>query len=556
MNDAETIISTQRPAKMTDTIIELRVPASRLDCVSWISLQSPDIVADCLETCRAARNCLLQELGREEVAKLSSEIAALQAELIKSERTASTKLEKALAEALDAQKKQLSANFSETWSHQVKDLEDRCTRLVKELHDADQRHALRLAEDKELFRVQYSQQVESIRKETAHELVATKKAADQQAEAAKKYWQEVQKLNDEIKGLYQKHSQDLHQAQERHYNETKQMHAEREELAGQYKEFVSSFRGSATQIGIVGEELVAKVHEGMNLGTWYDTSHENSCGMADAQWKMDFPNCPQMSCLVEIKNSSRLHTAKDLKKFSDDVSEATRQQRANCALMISLTSRIQNTKGMLDLKFEHGVPILRASRSVDSPLPAQTLVEMALTTMVSMWPLIQKQRGQNSTDSVFESIAELFEAQLVEVTKLSKQIDDIDRTGRSLQRTAGQLRKSRDALATGVDGVRIQFPQLMPSKEDCTSETPTEDPWTLEEAQTLFDCIHSYKQSHHGRYPKVITDLTSLPEEIASFVNDWGLDMKTAVEKAKAQVPKGPKRARTAPPPEEEVEAE
>jgi hypothetical protein len=463
-------------------------------------------------------------------------------------------LRKRLAAQEDAQEKVLEAERSRLLLEHKKALdkdraaqkldlvalEERCARVSAELQQVEQRHSLRLAEEKELLKDIAAQQLEQLRQEKSQELAAKTQAFEQQAEAAGKYWAEVQKLNLEIRELCQKHSEELLRLKDEHGQHTKELYTERESLAEKY---LSTFRGSTASVGQVGEDFVARVQSELSLGTWIDTSHTAAPGCSDALWEMDFPNCCKLSALVEIKHTQRLHSVHDIKKFSDDVSEAARQGKINCAVLISLATRIQNTRP-LHLSFEHGVAVLKASRSADDALPARSLVELALTTLATAWPLVQRRRGERPDESIFCSISELFDSQLTEVTKLSKQADELDKNGRSLQRLAVQLRKTRDALAKGVDTVRIQFPQLVTAEEEQDEEGNL---WAEPPALALLDAIQQFKLARHGHYPKSFKELTgSLSPEVRAFVEAQSVDIKDAVARAKTLVPKGPKRARLA----------
>lgn len=589
-------------------------------CSAWISTQPPSIVADVLDLSQGAYNALSREVGKGEVAKVSRELAALQSKLVQAEQTAKEKIEEAvqeerqkaaarledqqrgwseeiarerddktfrlaslkeretslvqeiadterasrereaafraqlqeqetqLGQALEAQKAKLleeqerALSQASLWHQKdLTALEDRYSRVAAELNQVEQKHSLRMAEERELLKESATQQVEQIRKEMAHELAAKVAALEQQTAAAGKYWEEVQRLNAELRELAAKHSDDI-----------KQMCLEKESIADKY---LGTFRGSTAAVGQIGEDFVAQVHADLNLGSWTDTSRVSAPGHSDAFWEVDFANCSKLSCLVEVKNSQRLHSVHDIKKFTDDVSEAGRQGRINCALLISLSARIPDTRP-LQLSLEYGVVILRASRSASDHLPPRSLVETALNTLATAWPLVQRHRSeQNSgadSEVIFNSVAELFEAQLAEVTKLSKQADELDKNGRCLQRIASQVRKSRDALAKGVDTVRIMYPQLVLTEEDdercggASAAVDAENMWLEPGAASLLDAIFKFKESKHGRYPKTYKDLAgTIDSEATAFVDARRIDVKDAVARAKAQVPKGQKRART-----------
>ena len=238
-----------------------------------------------------------------------------------------------------------------------------------------------------------------------------------------------------------------------------------------------------------------------------------------------------MKCLVEVKRVASLHTQKDVAKFWSNVDTNMRASRINAAIFLSLSARIDDTRP-LDVKMYNGIPVLQASRSAEDFLPAAQLIEMSFYTFASLWPAIARSRGDD-TGGLLDAVARHFEAQVEELTKLSKKIDNVERMAITLQREAVGMKKIRDTLCTGVDQVRLQYPQLTLS-EEAHSAVEQGDAWTSANGKALLAAIAAYKTAKKGRYPKGLHDL-EVAEEVLTFASGLPNCFEKAVALVKSQ---------------------
>lgn len=267
-------------------------------------------------------------------------------------------------------------------------------------------------------------------------------------------------------------------------------------LMEEQREFMQSLCGTSSSIGRIGENIVTQVVAQMNLGTWEDTHTCPMEGVADGIWRLEANDALRLCALVETKNVGVLNSKKDVGKFWDDVSAAIRQDTINAAVFISLRARIPNTR-QINLSWYKGIPVLQASRSSDDALPAAVLVELAFSALAAAWPMINRTERGEDKDIVLDAVVKQYENQMLELEKLSKRIESIDRTGISLRREAVALSKIRQAMVDGVNQIRLQFPCLIPEPIVEAFDLSEEDGSTEE---TLIDTLCAFRQAK-GRFP-------------------------------------------------------
>ena len=175
-------------------------------------------------------------------------------------------------------------------------------------------------------------------------------------------------------------------------------------------------------------------------------------------WQSTSPSCPQLNCIVEVKNAKTLHSQKGIEKFHHNLLAAVQSGRANAGLFVSLIARYGGVPP-LHLTVTHGVPVCYVSRSESDVLPAQCMVELGFRALASAWPLICRQRGEGVQLTV-QAAAEQFEEQLKRCEGLSKHIKDIESMAEKLRRNAQALGKLRDSMVKGVEAVRLAHPTL------------------------------------------------------------------------------------------------
>lgn len=270
----------------------------------------------------------------------------------------------------------------------------------------------------------------------------------------------------------------------------------RARLMEEQREFMQSLCGTSSSIGRIGENIVTQVVAQMNLGTWEDTHTCPTEGVADGIWRLEANDTIRLCALVETKNVNILNSKKDIGKFWDDVSAAIRQDTINAAVLISLRARIPNTR-QINLSWYKGIPVLQASRSSDDALPAAVLVELAFSALAAAWPMINRTDRGEDKDAVLDAVVKQYENQMLELEKLSKRIESIDRTGISLRREAVALSKIRQAIVDSVNQLRLQFPCLTPEPIVEAFDLSEDDGATEE---TLIDTLCAFRQAK-GRFP-------------------------------------------------------
>lgn len=332
---------------------------------------------------------------------------------------------------------------------------------------------------------------------------------DQEEHCRKQY----QWLQDKVDKITAEKAQIHIEAEQTKARLTAEVEQTRARLMDEQKDFMQSLRGTSSSIGRIGENIVTQVVAQMNLGTWEDTHSCPDQGVADGIWRLE-PTITttasssstsngggggiRLCALVETKNVSTLNSKKDIGKFWDDVTAALRQDTINAAVFISLRARIPNSR-QIDLSWYKGIPVLQASRSSDDSLPAAVLVELAFSALASAWPMINRAADrEENKDVVLEAVVKHFESQMMELEKLSKKIESIDRAGIALRRDAVALTKIRQSMVDGVNQLRLQFPCLVPEPIVDAFDASEDDDAGTEE--TLIDTLCAFRAAK-GRFP-------------------------------------------------------
>ena len=127
-----------------------------------------------------------------------------------------------------------------------------------------------------------------------------------------------------------------------------------------------------------------------------------------------------------------------------------------------------------------------------------------------------------------------------ELTKLSKKIDKIESTAIMLQREALGMKRIRDTLSSGVEQVRLQYPQLCLQDDAAEEAPPSEAVWESEAAKALLSGIVAFKSARKGRYPKSFGEM-----ELSEDALHFGSTIPNCFEKAIALVKASQGRKRT-----------
>jgi len=220
-----------------------------------------------------------------------------------------------------------------------------------------------------------------------------------------------------------------------------------------------------------------------------------------------------------------------------------RQDRINAAMLLSLRARIPNTR-QINVSSQCGIVVLEASRTPEDSLPAATMVEMAFTTLAAAWPLISRANSQEDQDGILDDLSRHLDGQLSILESMSKQIDDVDRQGASLQRVARKLHANRLALVNNTSQIRQRYPSLTPEPvvEPFSYHTPSGDPLDSSEGQVLMAAVALF-HTKNKRYPVTAAAL-SKAVEVSEEVLDFVSRVPNVFEAAKERVRKTLSRKR------------
>ena len=248
-----------------------------------------------------------------------------------------------------------------------------------------------------------------------------------------------------------------------------------EALLAEQRELVKNLTGSSAAVGKVGETLVSTVFARLELGSWQDDSKNPAEGFADALWTWTPPNCAPLAAMIDVKLVTQLHSQHDIAKFYKDLSTAVACDRANAGMLISLNARCPNTRP-LHISLYQGVPVCIVSRAADDALSAAAMVELGFLAMAQAWPLICRQRGSNSEQTILAAGQHL-DAQLQDFEKVVKKIMSMAGCATRMAREAESMKKLVNDMVRGIDVLRQSHPQLTPNAEEVIEEdsSPAEE---------------------------------------------------------------------------------
>ena len=350
---------------------------------------------------------------------------------------------------------------------------------------------------------------------------------------------ELQTMNRIYEKQIETHNKNMENMTKEHLKLANHFKMEMERLNNEQRSFIQSLTGS-TQKGQIGENFVDEIFSELELGVLENVSKKAVGGYADRLWNFDFPdgiNVPNIRGLIEVKFTNSLHSKHDIEKFKNDVQTAGRQNRINCAILISLTARISGEK-QISLSFIDGIPVLRASRLSSDSLTSSNLVKMAFSTLHQFWPYINSNKGTQDENFALETFTEFLDSQIAKIEKLHDKSKLLEKMGTNLIRESASILKIKDELAHDISSLRLRYPQLTTTRHDNNESG--------EVLQSVIDAVDGFRQ-RTKRYPKSIDDLKKFDK---SGVNESVF--KNAIDIVRLQNKPGKKRRLL----EEEVEEE
>ena len=528
--------------------ITLEVPQERESCTLWIKEQTPETVASVLELSACAWHCLQttadSDLGEKHAIALEEQRTKRKRaeELLESERrehdnvlrkrlclekektteaiTQREKEHEQVLQALEAKRATERTHFNkrieEVEAEVAADVKKRYDRQISALENDNSKNEeeLRHQKGKEaIVRTEIAQQYEQQR---AHEVqghentISSLNQAHQREMAALNQRLEDAKANEKyFKTQCEQRSAELKETEETNKRILSECNSRLESVLS---------RKNATSIGKAGEDTVEHIFSTMCLGNWCNESGKALEGFGDALWTYSSPqsNCV-LQCLVEVKNVASLHSEHDIGKWKRDIVTGAKNGRINAGMLISLGAHISGTR-QIDLTYLEGVPVMRASRASDDPMPISSLVRVAFYCFSQIWPALCRQRV-DTADTTITAVCNYLDGQAENFSKLSKIIDSLEKNTIQIQRQIVALKKSRDALVSANDCLRLNNPQLALQQSIEEELKTSQDPWLSETGQEVLTAIKDWRVSKGGgrRYPKTHADLT-LSDEAKSFM--------------------------------------
>jgi hypothetical protein len=341
---------------------------------------------------------------------------------------------------------------------------------------------------------------------------------------------------DEIRGFLA----DAKEEARRVRDEKERLHDKVELLHNEQRSFLSTMSGSSSSKGNLGESLVANAFSNLSrMGTLENTSKNQNEGFADYFWTKDYQGeTPGIRCGVEAKYvSGRLHSKHDTGKFDKFVADGVSQKRINCAILISERCHIQNTE-QIDIRIEHGIVVVRASRGEDDDLSIDSLIKLAFVATSEIWPLLGVHLcGDDGT--VVRDVASFLGGTLSRLSSLDRLIQYLDDSGLKMIRESANLKETKNGVLQDIQTLRLQHRQLGGDGDQADSVE------TIDATGALAKAIEEFHTTHK-RYPKPNqTGNLGLTKDLLQACNDQNL-FAAAISNAKETI-KGKKRKRHMP---------
>ena len=277
-----------------------------------------------------------------------------------------------------------------------------------------------------------------------------------------------------------------------------ELQTDKNKLQDEVLNLTKLFTGSASNTGIVGENLVLYVFNTLQLGELDDLRYETSIGCEDYLWTND-----DMMCSVEVKNSKCLHSKNDMDKHLRRLDEAVASNKVNCGLFLSLNARVPNMSP-LQLKICSGVPVLYVSKC--ETLSHNTLIELAFRFMNIIWgmTLNKNMKRTDDVDNILEDVANLIESNMMYIMNLEKSIDVIEKNANMTLIQLEKMKKSKDNTLKSISQFRSMHPFAGPKDKMMFMKSPN-----FTKLVTAMNVFYEKKK----KYPKSMNDIKYYLEE-------------------------------------------
>ena len=308
---------------------------------------------------------------------------------------------------------------------------------------------------------------------------------------------EYKRQIDEFKIVNQKYENEHRNEIARMEKMMDDLKVEKNKLQMNVSELTKLFTGSASNTGIVGENLVHYVFNTLQLGMLDDLRHDSSLGCEDYLWSHD-----EMLCSVEVKNSKCLHSKHDMEKHFKRLDEAVKTNKINCAMFLSLNARVPNMSA-LQLKMHLGIPVLYVSKC--ESLSHNTLIELSFRYMNIIWNM-NKNSKKNNTDEgdILENVSNMIDMNMKHIEVLERSINVIEKNTQNTFIQLQKMKKSKENALLAVSQLHSQYPCLKFKDKLQYINSPM-----LNVLLKAIDVFHKKRMT----YPKSVCDVKSYLED-------------------------------------------
>lgn len=307
-------------------------------------------------------------------------------------------------------------------------------------------------------------------------------------------------------------------------NDTKK---DRDKLQNDLTDLTKLFTGSASNTGIVGENLVHYTFNTLQLGFLDDMRYDTSPGCEDFLWTYD-----DMNCSVEVKNSKCLHSKHDMDKHAKRIQEAIQTKNINCGIFLSLNARVPNMSA-IEIQTHFGIPVLYVSKH-DS-VSHQTIIELAFRLMHIIWKVKQNQNDdkQNidnigSYHAIFHDIADAFSIQIKNLSSIDDSIQLIEKNVQMVFAQIQKLKKNRSDIIHSIHSFYDKYPITKPVFD--TFSNNTQD-ISLPQKNLMFAIVEF--NARRKKYPKNIHQIKSYlddPDDFHNLAKEFDAEFMAIVE--------------------------
>lgn len=298
---------------------------------------------------------------------------------------------------------------------------------------------------------------------------------------------------------------------------------DRDKMQMDLADLTKLFTGSASNTGVVGENLVHYTFNALQLGMLDDMRYDSSPGCEDFLWTFE-----DMICSVEVKNSKCLHSKNDIDKHYKRIEEASLVSKVNCGIFLSLNARVPNMS-QFEMRTHFGIPVLYVSKH--ESLSHQTLIELSFRLMSVIWKVGQSQRGEGDGvqryNSIFADISAAFSVQINNISLMDDAIHGIEKNIQQIFAQVQKLKKNKIEILSSVSGVYDKYPITKPLFSSDESDEQMSD-----SRRVLIRSILEFN-ARRRKYPKSIAQVKCYlerPDDVYELAKEFGDEFQGVVE--------------------------